>query len=276
LKGLGLSEERGSIPRSITSGNPVSYEDLLLKDGLAYTPTGESLQDFEKAISEMSTGKKNPLGSYSRDKNPFTAFARGGITEEIEVDRFNRAIAMARLLFASARYRRASGHYPDSVEEMIPRYLDEFFRPNSERFWTIARIEPFNTVVLPDPWEEGATSFTQILTQYVQDPQNEGKLPAGVEDLKPYADPALDLTPFAQQFVQIGEYRVFSLVVLKEKHPSVEIGSRMEIKIWESGGTPAPDSAIQYLRFGFPPWNAEGILETPSKPSQTMPRKPEN
>ncbi len=263
FEAMGLSEN--TIPCPQGTRVAVSYWELLLKDGLAYTSTGISLEELKRTIP----GGKGPFNAYSRDKNPFTAFARGGATAEIEVDRFNRAIAMARLLFASARYRRESGHYPDSVEEMIPRYLDESFRPNSERFWTIARMEPFNTVVLPDPWEEDATSFTQILSQYVQDPQNEGKLPAGIEDLKPYADPAFDLTPFAQQFVQIGEYRVFSLVVLKEKHPSVEIGSRMEMKIWESGGTPTPDSAIQYLRFGFPPWNAEGVLDV-SKPLQVQ------
>jgi hypothetical protein len=70
LKGLGLSEERGSIPRSITSGNRVSYEDLLLKDGLAYTPTGESLQDFEKQSRKCPPGKRTPSIPTRATKTP--------------------------------------------------------------------------------------------------------------------------------------------------------------------------------------------------------------
>jgi hypothetical protein len=232
------------------------YGDLLEKDGLQRI----------KGYRPERNGGNSPESDSQREKieTPFALmkFMRGAREEH-----FNRPIEMAQVVFATARYRREHGRFPDSIEAMIPRYLDASFAPNTERFWSIAQVQPSNLIVISYP--KTPRSFTQILDAYAEDPRNEGRLPASLEGLKPYADPKTDLTPFAQYFVPFEEYPVLSLVVLKDEF----LASSEEIQGFSEGetGKKKPVGAtFQYLLFSFPPSPPAGL----KKPEPTPPGEP--
>jgi hypothetical protein len=179
--------------------------------------------------------------------------------EKKQPDAFNRSIAMTRFAFASARYRREHGRYPDSVTDLIPRYLDESFAPTSDRLWFIFKPEPFTALILPSS-DDLPSSATQVLINYAQAPENKGKIPKSVDDLKPYAAPGTDLAPLAPCFVRIDECPVYGLVVRnapileEEKGPEAESGTDKG-----AGGTGSTGKDSQYpILFGtYPAYRAE-------------------
>jgi hypothetical protein len=229
-----------------------SYGDLMMEDGLAYDLAGRSIKNQEGLFS----GQENFTEPGSPREKGDTAFAALKLLESAHGERFNRTIEMARMVFATARYRREHGRFPDSVEAMIPRYLDESFAPTEDQFWSIVKTKPLDTVVLPR-FSNPPSAFSKILNAYVEDPRNEGRLPASLEELKPYANPKADLTPFAPYFVRIEEYPVLSLVVLKDE---VQASLYEGIRKQRSGG-----ATFQYLFFSFPPWNPEGCARNIGK-----------
>jgi len=53
---------------------------------------------------------------------------------------FNREIHLARLILATAAYRRERGHYPESTGELIPQYLPPAFRASPEIGLEVLRL----------------------------------------------------------------------------------------------------------------------------------------
>jgi hypothetical protein len=231
-----------------TFGLCSTYLDLLAWDGTEIDEDGNYSGKGNGYIRGWNTCKKWVLGFtrfdwfFSKDgssehsspssppKQTITAFERFGMPLDPDVDRFNDALAMARLVFAAARYHREYGHDPDSVEAMIPRYLDESFRPTPDRLWTLVRQEPQNTVVLKTPREQVikevdygpwsswywdsqySTSLTQVLTPYFKNPGTRDRWPGNPEDLRPYLKPGENPASYTPYFVRTGEALVFSLV----------------------------------------------------------------
>ena len=225
-----------------------TYLDLLYQDGSDLNEEGESLGRVEAQYRTMNTLKEqmyylidfdwlSPDAQFPRKfdtrsspRQEKTVFEDFGEPLDPYVERFNDSLAMARLVLAAARYHREHGHDPDSVEAMIPRYLDESFRPTPDRFWTLVRQEPQNTVVLKTPREQVikevdywpwsiwcwnsqySTSLTQTLNLYFQKPENRDHLPGGPEDLTSYTQPGVVPTALAPYFVKTDESRVFALV----------------------------------------------------------------
>ena len=238
------------------------YSDLLAQDALG--------RDIEGQPIETSGGIRAFL---DMNDTSHTLFDRMAWEEETYVERFNRAIALTRFALASARYRREQGRYPDSVTELIPRYLDASFAPTPDRLWYIFKSDPFTAVIPPDTFDS-VSSATQVLIRYGEDPRNDGKLPAGVEDLKPYLDPGMDSSQFDGYFVRIEECPVYGLIVRNDPHLDGSVESGREAGTGEGGLSSGRDS--QYLYFPMPLWDPDRTLVPPPQESQSPRPSPES
>ncbi len=243
----------------LTTGN---YSDLLAKDALGYDHEGQPV--------ESPGGIRAFL---DLNDSSHTLFDRMAWEEKTYVERFNRAIALTRFALASARYRREYGRYPDSVADLIPRYLDDSFAPTSDRLWFIFKSEPF-TAVIPPGISDSVSSATQVLIRYVDDPRNDGKLPAGVEDLKPYLDPGMDTSQFEVYFVRIDECPVYGLMVRNDPLLDGSVESGREAGTGEGGLSSGRDS--QYLYFPMPLWDPDRVPAAPPQESPSPRPSPES
>jgi hypothetical protein len=245
---------------------------LLLSDATDIDEYGRTLGKWNIRAAQLQNLANTWKGFFDRDhsqddfhpgpvpspRQATSAFETFSTPSDLYVDPFNDSLAMARLVFAAARYHREHGRSPDSVEAMIPRYLDESFRPTPDRFWALGHQEPLNRVVSNAPDEQGIsepddtswsryyyqipgepTSLTQILVPYFKDPRNRNRLPSAPEDLKPYAKPDMDVATLAPYFIHTGEPLVFSLVfpnglrktryfeALWEKYEQIRLSEKM-------------------------------------------------
>lgn len=213
-----------------------------------------------------------------QDKEAKVAFSSiAEFSPELFVQNFNDQIETTRLVFAAARYRREHGQYPDSVEAMIPRYLDEeSFAPTPEKFWLTIPMEPDTVVVSQAPYDHVVrrnapprpesettyysrfstlpTTFTLVLRDYDADPRNANKLPSGPEDLKPYTPAGMDSASFGEHFVQIGNIPIFCRVSLMKSSPATE-QERQRGK----DDVSRPDSFFYLLCSQIPPWSPKDI-----------------
>jgi hypothetical protein len=186
--------------------SPDDYGTLLLKDGL--TIQYESVSGTKTLFDEFTQGEV-PLYTDCNVASPGSLY--------------NLQIARLRLMLAVGRYHREHGRYPASTREMVPRYLDESFTTPSEQFWTLLTTVPFNGILFPEADNtnrELATPsrFTRLVVAYYSDPRHPEILPTRIEDLKHYADPGEDLTPFAKCFVHLDALPVFGEVTkLKQR-----------------------------------------------------------
>jgi hypothetical protein len=112
------------------------------------------------------------------EKGQISDFTSMALRERLRVGLFNRTIQMLRLTFASTRYRRDHGRYPGSVQELIPRYLDESFAPNSEQVWTLTPVEPFTALTLP-PVEFVSRHVARGFSHYFKIPETEKRFLPG-------------------------------------------------------------------------------------------------
>jgi hypothetical protein len=258
------------LPGSPASGSNTNYTHLLAGNGMAEDWNGRSIDNWENRLfGHVESG--NRVAPEDAD----TVIKALSFLEDPEVERLQKAFEMIRLVFAAARYRRDQGRYPVSVEELIPRYLDDSFSPAPERSWSIVPMTPFNLLVYR-PYSEKPTGFTEALTAYTRDPKNEGRLPGTVEDLKPYTGPGVDPAVFSRYFIPIGECPVFSLVIwndekmagfykLLSKFPLENVLNRSSENQEPDKEISLPGTAFQYLHFPVPPWNPEEIHLPPSK-----------
>jgi hypothetical protein len=178
-------------------------------------------------------------------ESPFEAFGK----RHTFLKTFNLYIERFRFLFAAGRYHREHGRYPDSVRDLIPRYLDESFAPTSDQSWIILKIKPLDLILFPEPRNSAAslsqsTRFIHLLNAYDQDSRANsprGDLesrphPAGIEDLRPYAEPGEDLSPFAGYFTLLDELpllgRAWKQEETKEKGKSTRGVSSGEEPCW--------------------------------------------
>jgi hypothetical protein len=290
---LGMGHDRDDTPITGSSGSFYSFDHFLIRDALAYDSQG-TLIEKPGYLSTALFGKlKDSERTDSRPRNPSSepppsAFSSMKL-EEASPEFFNETIGQVRLAFAAARYRREHGRYPASVEEMIPRYLGESFKPNSERFWTLVRMEPLHTVVEQTPYDqktvledpqtsaswstawwcvEPPSSFTQILAAYADDPRNKGRAPENIEDLKPYAKPDTDLTAFVPYFIQTDEYLLITRVLLKDPRQKAfyEFQKEIDAAQGKNDETLQPDTPFQTLYVSIPPWNPEEGRKIPPPP----------
>ncbi|HPS01096.1 MAG TPA: hypothetical protein PLA90_06090, partial [Candidatus Sumerlaeota bacterium] len=289
---LGMGHSRDDTPITGSSGIFSSFDDFLMQDALAYDSRGTLIEKpgylstalFGELKESPSARPRNPSS-----EPPQSAFSSMKL-EEVSPEFFNETIGQVRLAFAAARYRREHGRYPASVEEMIPRYLGETFKPNSERFWTLVRMEPLHTVVEQTPHDQKAvledpqtsaswstawwcvdppSSFTQVLSAYRHDPRNEGRAPENIEDLKPYTKPDTDLAAFAPYFIQTDEYLLITRVLLKDPRQKAfyEFQKEIDAAQGKNDETLRPDTPFQSLYVSIPPWNPEESRKVP--PPQT-------
>jgi hypothetical protein len=208
-------------------------------------------------LEDAFSGRSSDDAASQRIRNAFRA------QEEGRLETYNHSIAMTRFAFASARYHREHGRYPDSARDLIPRYLDESFVPTPDRLWFIFKPEPFTALILPSSGDM-PSSATQVLINYAKAPENEGKIPTSVDDLKPYAAPGTDLAPLARCFVRIDECPVYGLVVRNAPILDEETQSETESGTDEGGGgngSTGKDS--QYLYFPSPLWDPDRVLASP-------------
>jgi hypothetical protein len=212
---------------------------------------------------------------------------------ELLTQHFNDQIETTRLVFAAARYRREYGQYPDSVEAMIPRYLDESFAPTPEQFWLTIPMKPDTVVVMKTPYDDVSTpagppgtknvryysrfgnnistTFTLVLRDYCADPRNADKLPSGPEDLKPYTPTGTDPASFGEHFVKIGNAPIFCRVSVMKPSPAPE-----QERQRESGDASRPDSPVYLLCSQIPPWELKDTgTHSPPPPFSAPPEKRE-
>jgi len=222
-----------------------SYYRVLIKDALTEDYSGRPLE--EDQVSD---------------------FTRMAWEEKFRAGLFNRAIQMLRLSFATARYRRDHERYPGSVQELIPRYLDESFAPNSEQVWTLTPVEPFTALTLP-PTGSVSGLVAKGFFHYFKDPRNKGQIPSGVEELKPYVPEGTDLSRFTPCFVRIEKSLLYSLLVRHDPVLSDQIQEAAALT-----GEPVPpqdEIAFRYQYFSIPPGNFEEGKETPPSPPSAPP-----
>jgi len=230
---------------------PASYVDLLEKDGLAYDYNGKPLKDRKSPPLE----KSDPTSS---DSDTATTLFAASFLENtpcaLSREGFNRKIETIRFVFATARYHREHGRYPESAREMIPRYLDESFAASPEKNVTLLKIASFDLIVPPEFDTEPPSLFTRLLAAYRDDPPNSEKWPTRIEDLKPYAKPGEDPTPFAGCFVHLAELPVFvipvsipSVLEEEEKRKNAKEGKSTEVGKYLS------------IHVMLPPLNLDGV-----------------
>jgi len=226
---------------------------------------------YDDFLLEDASSDRSSVGSASqRSRSVFRA------QEESRLEAFNRSIAMTRFAFASARYRREHGLYPDSATDLIPRYLDESFATTPDRLWFIFKPEPFTALILPNSFDL-PSSATQVLINYAKSPENEGKVPTSIDDLKPYAAPGTDLAPLDRCFVRIDECPVYGLVVRND--PILDERTRADSESGtegRGGGTGSTGKDSQYLYFPMPLWNPDRGLASPPQESPSAHPSPES
>jgi hypothetical protein len=190
---------------------------------------------------------------------PPSAFAEMALREKFRAGLFNRTIQMLRLSFATARYRRDHGRTPGSVQELIPRYLDESFTPNSDRFWTLIPVEPFTALTLP-PAGAFSGPVAEGFSHYFKDPGNKGEIPSGIEDLKPYIPEGTDLSQFVPCFARVEKSLLYCLVIRHDPALYDQIQQAVALV-----GEPVPsqmETGFRYQYFSIPPGNFEEGVET--------------
>jgi hypothetical protein len=298
---LFMGHDRNNPLTGGNSGIFSSFSDFLMQDALAYDSRGTLIEKpgyLSTALFGELKESPNARPQNSSSEPPQSAFSSMKL-DEVSPDDFNEPIAQVRLAFAAARYRREHGRYPASVEEMIPRYLGETFKPNSERFWTLVRMEPLHTVVETTPYDQKTvlktpqtstswstawwcvdppSSFTQVLAAYADDPRNEGRIPENLEDLKPYAKPDTDLAEFAPYFIQTDEYLLITRVLLKDPRQKAfyELQKEMNATQGKNDETLRPDTPFQTLYVSIPPWDLKDTgTHSPPPPSSAPPEKRE-
>jgi len=228
------------------SYGPMSCMDLLEKNGLAYDWRGERL----KNRGNLLAGTNSTVTDSDTTETQFSALYREESNSIWSREEFNRSIETIRFVFATARYHRDQGHYPDSVRNLIPRYLDESFAASPDREMTLLKIAPSDLIVLPEFVNEPPSLFTRLLAAYREASPNSKKWPAGIGDLKPYAKPGEDPTPYAGCFVHIEELPIFCIPVFIEKK-----GGKEKAKGSKTAGLQ------KHLRIHamFPPLNLDGV-----------------
>jgi hypothetical protein len=222
-------------------GIGLSWLGLLEGNGLAYDANGAPLKKGPREANSAN-------GDSPTTETAFSSLLQGkyryfGDTSQ---ESFNRWIEVFQFVFAAARYHREHGRYPDSVRDLIPRYLDESFSGSPEQEMTIEKIAPFDQIVLPElGYDTPPSLFTRTLAAYRDDPRNSEKWPASIEDLKPYAKPGEDLTPYAGCFVHLDELPLFCIPFFVKQKPN---GAETD--------SPHKCMAIHAM---FPPLNLDGV-----------------
>jgi hypothetical protein len=242
-------ETRGGIGLSwlgLLEGNGLvcdAYGEPLKKDPREANSANGDAVTTETAFSALFQGKYRYFGDTSRES-------------------FNRWIEVFQFVFAAARYHREHGRYPDSARDLIPRYLDESFSGSPEQAITIETIVPFDQIVLPEfGYGASPSLFTRTLAAYRDDPRNSEKWPTSIEDLKPYAKPGEDLTPYTGCFVHLDELPLFCIpFFLKGRPNDAEVAGPQKYVV---------------IHAMFPPLNLEGVPGyLPPEPKESKgPRK---
>jgi hypothetical protein len=237
-----------------------SYRGLLMQNALAYDQGGSRLENPGKM--RKTSDSKDPTEVSPPSGNENTLFAALASEEKTEPDAFNRAIEMTRLAFASARYRREHGRYPGSVPDLIPRYLDESFAPTPDQIWAIVWIEPFTAVTAPD-YSDQSPVVTRAFVKYLQASENMGRIPSGIEALRPYAPAGTDLSPLTSCFVPVERCPLYCLVVRHDRGLFEQIQQTSTLK---GESVSLPDTASQYLYFSIPPRSLENVTSVQAPP----------
>jgi hypothetical protein len=220
LSSKAIDRKVSTLMQQDTTGYQIANSQWVAARNMAdffdgYRPQWES-DSFDQLI--LGDGLKVPEPGW---ESAFEAFGKGhtfGSSEDLFLKSFNSQIDRFRFLFAVGRYHREQGRYPDSVRDLISRYLDEAFAPTSEQSWIIQKIKPFNLILFPEPRNSAASlaqsaRFIHLLNEYDRDsranaPQwdlESRTWPTGIEDLRPYAGPGEDLSPFAGYFIHLDE-----------------------------------------------------------------------
>lgn len=210
--------QKGAVDYSPAGFYSRSYLDLLLRNGRESDSDGVSLVHSGKTLPPGIVPDVCPV----KPEDLFSVVSSGRSPDNpslTQQEQYNREIARLRLAFAAARYHREHGRYPESVRDMIPRYLDESFTTHPGWDWIILTLKPFDRIVLPESDLDPPSRFTRLLAAYRDDSRNNEKWPIGIADLKPYAQPGEDLTPFSRCFVHLDEMPVFGLVIRNERLP---------------------------------------------------------
>ena len=120
---------------------------------------------------------------------------------------YNDELDFAGFVLAAARFRNSCGRYPERVEELIPEWLDEAYRPTAHSAWAIL---PMEQSVCPLVDNQYATdTFTQAVGRFRADRK---RLPLSAEELMPYQDGPTTQTeapPPVQRFATMDARPIF-------------------------------------------------------------------
>ena len=109
-------------------------------------------------------------------------------------------------MLAAGRFRRATGRYSRSVEELVPDYLDASFTAPRWLKWLIIDLEPFTT---PD-LSVGSPALKGAVKGYLL--ENDRVMPTEAEDLRPYVMKQTGIGQFGNSFRTFEGRPVFCCV----------------------------------------------------------------
>jgi len=134
--------------------------------------------------------------------------------------RFNQWVDMARLVCASARFRRAQGRCPESVAELVPTYLDadmartsfgETTGPSASNrpfdIYAIYKAESFEALRAPDGPKDTRSALFRAVMMFARD--HPKRFLTSAEELRPYAADDAQFESFRKCFVPIPAIPLF-------------------------------------------------------------------